>query len=266
MPFDVFGLPLDGNETYIRDQLMVDITGWAAFRHAIGTGTDSSVLTNTGTGPIPDNVKSMYCEFGPNHYHAICCLGDSKRVVMESNLRTSAAPLEVHHTLMSFYQSLGSVLDSLARIIYTLIVAKAATETSKTKDRYRRNMTDWGSLQQSDFVGSAALSGFAPIIANPAVDNVRNVRNALTHGWMTIARPDGEGRLYWPDETETERNIPWPHDPFSRTLFDQNHPNWTPISQFLQRHYTIVEQTAGAVFLEAVNHIPHFEARHQIQI
>ena len=64
VPFDVFSLPLDGNETYIRDQLMVDITGWATFRHAIGTGTDSSVLTNTGTGPLPDNVKSMYCACG----------------------------------------------------------------------------------------------------------------------------------------------------------------------------------------------------------
>ena len=236
VPFDVFSLPLDGNETYIRDQLMVDITGWAAFRHAIRTGTDSSVLTNTGTGPIPDNVKSMYCEFGPNHYHAICCLGDSKRVMLKSNLRTSAAPLEVHHTVMSFYQSLGSVLDSLARIIYTLIVANAATETNKTKDRYRRNMTDWGSLLKRDFVGFSEMGGFAPFCDAPAVKKVRCVRNALTHGWMTIARPDSEGRLHWPDEIETEKEIPWPHDPSCRTLFVQNYPNWTPISQFLQRH------------------------------
>ena len=260
VPFDVSILPLDGNETYIRDQLMVDITGWATFRHAIGTGTDSSILTNTGTGPIPDNVKSMYCEFGPNHYHAICCLGDSKRVMLKSNLRTSAAPLEVHHTLMSFYLSLGSVLDSLARIIYTLIVANAATEMNKTKDRYKRNITDWARLPWSD------LGSFSQIIDTPTVNKVRNVRNALVHGWMTVARPDSDGELHWPDEIETEREIPWPHDQSSRTLFVQNYPNWTPISQFLQRHYTIIEQTTGAVFLEAVNHISQFEARHHIQI
>lgn len=239
---------------------MVDLTGWATFRHAIAIGTDSSVLTSTGNKAIPDSVKSMYCEFGPNHYHAICCLGDSKRVMLESNLRTSAAPLEVHHTLMSFYQSLGSVLDSLARIIYTLIVANAATEMNKTKDRYKRNITDWGSLPWSD------LGSFSQIIDTPTVNKVRNVRNALVHGWMTVARPDSDGELHWPDEIETEREIPWPHDPSSRVLFLQNYTNWTPIAQFLQRHYTIIEQTTGAVFLEAVNHIPQFEARYHIQI
>lgn len=261
VPFDVFSLPLDGNETYIRDQLMVDITGWAAFRHAIRTGTDSSVLTNTGTGPIPDNVKSMYCEFGPNHYHAICCLGDSKRVMLKSNLRTSAAPLEVHHTLMSFYQSLGSVLDSLARIIYSLIVVDAATAVKGTPARYKRNMTDWGKVLQL-----ANLGGFAPICNSPAIDNVRSVRNALTHGWMTTTRSDSHGELHWPDEIETDREIPWPHDPSSQALFSPNYTNWTPIAQFLQRHYTIIEQTTGAVFLEAVNHISQFEARHHIRI
>ena len=266
MPFVVSSLPLDGNETYIRDQLMVDLTGWATFRHAIAIGTDSSVLTSTGNKAIPDSVKSMYCEFGPNHYHAICCLGDSKRVMLESNLRTSAAPLEVHHTLMSFYQSLGSVLDSLARIIYSLIVADAATAMNKSKDRYRRNMTDWGSLLRSDFVGSTALGGFAMICNDPAVESVRSVRNALTHGWMTVARPDRVGELHWPDEIETEREIPWPHDPSNRALFQQSYANWTPIAQFLQRHYTIIEETTGAVFLEAVNHIPQFEARHSMQI
>lgn len=261
VPFDVSSLHLDGNESYIRDHLGVEITGWASFRHAIAIGTDSSVLSSAGAGEIPDNIKAMYCEFGPNHYHAICCLGDSKRVMLAANLRTSAAPLVVHHAVMSFYQSLGSVLDSLARIIYSLVVVDAATAMNGARTRFRRNTTDWGRVAQFPDLG-----GFAPICNDPEVENVRNVRNALTHGWMTIARGGPEGLLLWPDAIETEREIPWPHDASSRALFYQRYTTWTPITQFLQRHYRVIEQTTNAVFLEAVNHIPNFEERHQIQI
>ena|SRR3990172_6467713 len=71
--FDVNTQALDTNETFIRDNLKLQIVSWAKFRHTINIGNNASNLYSLA-GPIPNDVQDAYRELAKSHYEAILAI------------------------------------------------------------------------------------------------------------------------------------------------------------------------------------------------
>ena len=73
--FDFKTKSLDINETFIRDELGLNIDHWARFRHAIHIGINANNLRSKHGAQVTENVKSAYRELGKSHYEVVTSLG-----------------------------------------------------------------------------------------------------------------------------------------------------------------------------------------------
>lgn len=128
--FDYKSIPLDPLELKIRDELKIDISFWAKFRHNINVGTNSSLLYSKSL--IASEVKECYVELGKSHYEVVTSLGATKMSLINVIKSTSTDELLLKKSFKEFYMHAGSVLDNLARIIFIINLPQA----SSLKDRY----------------------------------------------------------------------------------------------------------------------------------
>lgn len=83
---------LDSNERFIISNLGVEALAWFRFRYAIAVGTNADVLTSTlsPTATISNDLRSLYCDFGRNHYDVICSLGAAKKLQSDASFSATA--------------------------------------------------------------------------------------------------------------------------------------------------------------------------------
>lgn len=255
---------LDGNERFIVSSLGVDALAWFRFRYAIAVGTNADVVTSTLSPPavISDDLRTLYCDFGRNHYDVICSLGAAKQLQVNASFSAAAPPLHVHIHLKGIYHNLGCCLDALSRIVYVLCFADALTKRPGNPPDWRwfRHKVDWG------MVGKMALpASFTAAFSNSTIKEIQNIRNTLTHGWMPQATVGSSGKLHWPDHVCTARDIPWADDPAEQPR-SVGSGNLEPIEDIVARHYNETSKIVTEVLDAAIAHIPTFEGFHNIRI
>lgn len=259
---------LDGNERFIVSDLGVDALAWFRFRYAIAVGTNADVVTSTLSPPvaISDDLRSLYCDFGRNHYDVICSLGAAKKLQLDATFSAAAPPLHVHVHLKGIYHNLGCCLDALSRIVYALSYADALTKTSTNAAgcRWFRHKVDWGTVGRMQGLPAS----FSAAFSNAKIGEIQNIRNTLTHGWMppqTVHANDSSLKLLWPEHVCTARDIPWAHDPADQPQATGNGV-LVPMVDIVAKHYDETSKVVTEVLEAAILQIPTFEGFHNIQI
>lgn len=252
---------LDSNEIFARNILGIKMNNWAHFRHAVAEGNQSIHVVSTNDGQIPPEIKSMYCEIGPNHYSYLSSLAAAKQIFNDGDYRMNAKELTHHRLCTGFYHQLGSALDALARVVYILTVPDAHSKRGKW--RFKRHHTDW---KQCASLSQETLGGFHQIMKNKAIERVLCVRNQVTHGWMPIVRGNDSGEIQWPCEVTSRRDLPWPHDPDEACRFNREITAWVDWRDLFRQHYLDVEEVGEHIFAECVRQIPQFEKTHNLII
>ena len=142
---------LDVNETFIRDELNLQIENWARFRHTINIGNDASNLHSVQ--PVSGDIQEAYRELGKSHYEVITSLGCIKLSLEEIKKCPLLHRLQFKKSVKDFYFHSGCLLDNLARLIYIINDANSATATNRRG--FIRHWVDWGSL--NNYVGYTRL-------------------------------------------------------------------------------------------------------------
>lgn len=184
--FEFRTIPLDDNETFIRDQLGLNIDHWARFRHAIGIGLDAANLRGKHGVPVTDNVKSAYRELGKSHYEVVTSLGYAALSLgLARNHQKNL--LMFQKSCKDFYFHAGCLLDNLARLIYILNDPRSANELHRQQVPMRHYI-GWGHLRDRDYDGHIRVK------RSKELRGIRSIRNCLTHSWKIPFRPDRHGR------------------------------------------------------------------------
>jgi hypothetical protein len=126
--FDVQTQILDSNETFIRDELKLDIENWARFRYAIHVGNEADNLHSIH--PIGKDVKEAYRELAKSHYETVNSLGYARLALGDASQSHQINLLPFCKSLKDFYFHVGCLLDNLARLIYIVNDPGSASETN----------------------------------------------------------------------------------------------------------------------------------------
>ena len=245
--FDYRHEQLDPVERQIRDIYNLNVENWAKFRHAINVGVAAGNVLGTDNQDIIDS----YLELGKGHYEVICSLGYAKYACDQFDGPDLFAKLK---SVKDFYFHAGSLLDNLARLIYIIRVPNAATKRTK-KGILRRHIVDRGLLLKDH---SRDISTYTNDIDNVDIQQIVNVRNAITHYWKIPTR-----NWEWPvSELSTTRAYAWP---YSEEAFN-GYSNWTPISLILQGHLAALVQSQSSIFERLLSDIIYYERDNNIRI
>ena len=116
--FDVNAQLLDANESFIRDQLGLDVGNWARFQYAINVGVNADNL-HFRSGAVVESVSEAYRELGKSHYEVISSLGSAK-LLLDSAIQVGSNDLLIRTLSKALYFHIGCLLDNLARLIYII--------------------------------------------------------------------------------------------------------------------------------------------------
>ncbi|HLB45701.1 MAG TPA: hypothetical protein VJL59_01620 [Anaerolineales bacterium] len=265
--FDVNTQALDTNETFIRDNLKLQIVSWAKFRHTINIGNNASNLYSLA-GPIPNDVQDAYRELAKSHYEAILSLGSAKLSLIFAanapNLQIGNRPslLTFQKSMKEFYFHLGCLLDNLARLIYILNDPDAAIAKDR-RGRFIRHRIDWGDLCRRVESAPGLFRSYRRLTRSIVVDEILNIRNGFTHGWscpINIAT----GVPFWPVALRSKRDYYWPYDeaPKMRTRYKK----WVPVMQMAENDFAYMERFQNQIFAKLINSVATFEKTHKLVI
>lgn len=265
--FDVNSQALDDNETFIRDDLNLEIASWAKFRHTINIGNSASNLHSL-SGPVPVNVQDAYRELAKSHYEAILSLGSAKLslifAINAPNLSIGNKPrlLTFQKSLKDFYFHLGCLLDNLARLIYILNDPQSVTATDK-RGRFMRHRIDWGDLRQRISSNPGLYAGYSRLVRSKVVGEILNIRNAFTHGWSCpIDAPNGVP--FWPLAVRSKRDYYWAYDEAKK--MKARYKKWVPIIRMTENDLIYMERYQSQVFAKLTRSVAKFEKTHSLII
>jgi hypothetical protein len=243
---------LDPNELFIRDGLKLDIDSWARFRYAIHVGNRASNLSSTSAGPVSPQVAESYRELAKSHYEVITSLGCAR---LSLDLARNAAPhLMFKKSAKDFYFHLGCLLDNIARLVYIINDAHAASAADKC-GRLKRHRVDWGTL--------GPYAGYARIKRSPHLKQIVNIRNAFTHGWGCPYLIRGN-TLFWPVAVRNRRDYLWPYDESSQMR--RTYRAWRPAFDMMTDDLAFVQQLQNRVFKRLTKDARRFERTHHVTI
>jgi hypothetical protein len=252
--FDVRQEELDANETFIRDVLGLRIENWARFRYTIHLGLEADHLHSAQ--PIDECVKEAYRELGKSHYTVVCALGHTCIAMHRVEEALSKhPPLFIDKSMKDFYYHAGRALDNLARLVYIVV----APDCAKARDKYGRlvrHWVDWGSLPRH--ITDARYA------CGPEIDEIRNMRNILTHSWDCPTARHGEFGPLWPLAVRTERDYLWFYD--EREKMYERYDKWMPITQMIRMDLKALETFLDSIFAMLVEDIVLFEQHNNVEI
>jgi hypothetical protein len=251
--FTVQAQQLDPYESYIRDQLALNITNWARFRYVINVGTNSDNLLGRAT--VAKEVKESYCELGKSHYEVITSLGNARLAWYKTACHIANQSVLFRMSAKEFYFHTGCLLDNLARLIYIINDPGSATATNR-RGGLMRHWVDWGSLQ--------SYAGYARLKRSTRLKGIINIRNTLTHSWSIPFASDPAGAPLWPLGIRTRRDHPWPSD--SKSRLAHQYRRWIPVAQMMEADLRFVEPFQDTVFAKLTRGIVRFERAFNVQI
>jgi hypothetical protein len=262
--FDFRKEKLDSRETFIRDQLKLNIENWARFRYTIHVGNDASCLQSK-VGPVDQDVRQTYIELGKSHYEVVTSLGCVK--LSFDGIEGLASPeiLEFKKYIKDFYFHAGCLLDNLARLIYIVNDPNSAKETRSIGwDGGRlvipmRHWIDWGGLRSRSYPGYNRLKQSARL------REIIKIRNSITHSWSPPGGLDTRtGVYYWPLAARKKRDLYWPYE--EEGLMRARYRKWVPLIPMMRDDFVFLEGLQDQVFGKLVSDIQKFEDNHGIII
>jgi hypothetical protein len=252
--FDVNKLPLDVFETYFRDALHIDMTNWAKFRYTIRIGNHADCLyPMSETVVISENIKEAYRELAKSHYAVIRSLGWAKLSLIFTDEKVLNFVMQ-EKSQRDFYFYLGRLLDNLARLIYIVNDADSPTNQSM------RHWIDWGT-----FVKKCNYPGYIRIQQSKRIKEIKNIRNALTHGWAVPQRGNIlTGPIFWPIAIRYSRDFLWWYD--EKDELRKRYRKWVPAKQIMYEDYAYMERFQSKVFAKLTRDVRRFEKNHGVEI
>ena len=257
--FDVRDQVLDGNESFIRDALRVDLDGWARFRYAINIGNSAECLH--ARKPIKESVQEAYRELAKSHYEVVTSLGSARLSLNALFELPWVHPLIAKKSVKELYFSFGCVLDNLARLVYIVNDPRSANEKYTSgwrKGLLRRHWIGWGELSRCNYRGYVAYA------RRVQLRQVINIRNHLTHQWGCPIIHDRQGMPYWPLAARTQRVFLWPFD--EEDEMRQRYRKWIPVTSMTKSDFEFVERLQNDVFRRLTKDIRRFERNYGLVI
>lgn len=251
--FDVRTQHLDPNETFIRDNLNLEIENWARFRYTINIGNDASNLHSRSS--IAEEVKEAYRELAKSHYEVVTSLGCTKLSLAIAYQTLAIHPLPFKKSVKDFYFHAGCLLDNLARLIYIINDPNSATERY-SKGLLVRHWIGWGGLRD--------YPRYTRLKRSRRLGGIINIRNNLTHSWSCPIVADANGIPYWPLAARTKRDHLWPYDE-RQTMFRQ-YRRWLPLLPMMESDFEFVESFQNTVFGKLVRDVRKFERNYGVKI
>jgi len=251
--FGVHTQQLDPNETFIRDNLNLQIENWARFRYTIHIGNDASNLHSKS--PIAEEVKEAYRELAKSHYEVVTSLGRAKLSLEMASRYTAIHLLLFTKSVKDFYFHAGCLLDNLARLIYIVNDPSSATERHR-RGVLVRHWVDWGSLRD--------YSGYTRLKRSRKLREITNIRNDLTHSWSCPIAINKNGVPNWPLAARMKRHHLWPYDE-RETMFRQ-YRRWLPLLPMMESDFKFVEDFQDKVFRKLIRDVRNFERNQRVEI
>jgi hypothetical protein len=252
--FDFRTIPLDENETLIRDALGLNIDHWARFRHAIGVGLDAANLRGKYGVPVTENIKSAYRELGKSHYEVVTSLGYiALSLALARNGQENL--LMFQKSCKDFYFHAGCLLDNLARLIYILNDPNSANKIDTRYRDFKRHVIGWGQLK--------GYPGHNRAMRSEKLRGIKNIRNCLTHSWKIPFKLDQRDRMYWPLAVRSAKSFLWPYD---ESEFKHRYRKWVPIVPMMESDLGFLERFQDERFKRLIKDISRFERSNKVEI
>lgn len=248
--FDVRTQDLDGNETFIRDKLRLQIDQWARFRYTIHVGNEADNLYSIN--PISEEVKESYRELAKSHYEVVTSLGSAKLSLQSASQLTDISLLFTK-SVKDFYFHIGCTLDNLAWLIYIINDPQSATETHG--QGLKRHWVHWGSLRN--------YPGYIRLKRSKKLREIRNIRNNVTHSWSCPIFLINN-IPHWPLAVRLKRDHLWLYDelPIMRKKYRQ----WLPLVPMMQADFKFIEGLQDDVFQKLIRDVKIFESNYRVEI
>lgn len=260
--FNYKSVGLDPLEIIVRDKLNVNVENWVKFRHTITPSVNSNTLRSNQT--ISEQVNSSYLELSKSHYEVVTMLGVTKMCLNDLNL-IGRYNLEFKKTFKEFYMHSGSVLDNLARLIYIVNIPNAPYERGRFG--LMRHSIGYGGLKKIQLHNQLDLKGYNRIIKNRAINEIKTIRNNLTHSWPPAIFFDKIGNCYWPIAMrKKEQYYLWPHDPTERRKMNREYRKKVLIIKMINKDWIELERFQNYVFKKLIKDISKFEKNHNLKI
>ena len=242
--FDYLKEKLDYNERVVRDVFRLNVENWAKFRYTIAVGTRTSRLSGMCGSSITDDAKDAYLNLGKCHYEVVCSLGYCTKAVYDVYTENQFV---VGKAIKEFYFHAGALLDNLARLVFIINIPSGHSEKNK-KGVYLRHSIDRGQLLSKY---KQHINSYVPLLKSPLIEELVNVRNAMTHYWK-IPLEDGK----WPrGELKSTKAFAWPYD---EAQFHE-YEDWQPVPDIIKEHWQEIERVQNDVFGLLIADIPKFE-------
>lgn len=252
--FDFRTIPLDSNETFIRDELGLNIDHWARFRHAIGIGLEADNLHGKHGAPVTENVKAAYRELGKSHYEVVTSLG-YVALSLELAKDNQKNLLMFQKSCKDFYFHAGCLLDNLARLIYILSDPNSANEVDRRYKDFKRHVIGWGQLKE--------YPGHNRAMRSEKLRGIKNIRNCLTHSWKIPFRIDQHDHMYWPLAVCSAKSFLWSYD---EPEFKRRYRKWIPIVPMMESDLCFLEKFQDERFKRLIKDISQFERSNKVEI
>lgn len=252
---------LDADETFIRDELRLNVTNWAKFRYTINIGVRASNLKTTSGGAVTSDVEEAYRELGKSHHEVILSLGSTKLSLNLAQTALGFLPrqLAFKKSIKDFYFHIGCLLDNLARLIYIVNDPNCTTAVHRTGQLIRHRM-DWGMLRRR-----YQYPSYSRITRSRMLNEIINVRNALTHDWSCPVYWDRDARTpVWPVAIRKKRAFYWPFD--EEDELRRKYRKWVSILTMMSEDFDFIESFQSNVFSKLSRDIVRFERNHNVEI
>ncbi len=246
---------IDSNEKFVRDNLNVNVSGWAKFRNRINVGNNANVLISPA--PIDAKIKEAYIELAKSHYEVVKSLGFVKLSLDQTVNAGDSFFFE--KTLKEFYLHCGSVLDNLSRLIYIINDPNSPFEVLR-KNYLLRHWIDWPLLVREN-----RYPNYSVFTENNFIKEILNIRNNFTHNWACIVFINRDtGKRMWPIEIRNDRNYLWHYEELEE--FKMRYKNLKNIDDFLNEDWNTIEEFQNKVFEQLVIDVELFENHFNLEI
>ena len=250
--FNVLSQELDRNETFIRDELKLQIENWARFRYTIHIGNNADNLYSSN--PIPEEVKAAYIELAKSHYEVVTSLGSARLALIDASLSQYENLLRFRKSLKDFYFHIGCLLDNLARLIYIINDSKSATEKTR-RGFLKRHRIDWGSLRD--------YPGYTRLKHSKRLKEIRKIRNNITHSWSCPIEINNNV-FRWPLAARTKHDYLWKYD--ERLVMHRKYRRWLPLLPMMRDDFKFIEDFQDTIFGKLVRDVRKFEKNYGVEI
>lgn len=246
---------LDGNETYIRDFLNLNIEGWAKFRYTINIGNDPNKLHSESS--ITNEIKDAYIELAKTHYEFVNSLGMSK--ISMDNYFNHRSPISMINKkyVKEFYFHLCNCLDSLSRLIYIINDPNSSINKDKKK-RFTRHIMDWS------LVKSYTYKGYINFFKSSIIKEIITIRNNLTHRWWGVIEVDENNNYRWPIAYKKSYSYLWPY--YEASKVKKRYKRWEFIKDTLIAHFNFFVLLQNRIFKRLIKDIKKFEIYNNLKI